>query len=433
MNRSNDAWKKEDAVSLKYYIANLLVVFGYARIWPDESFVLCKIFFSTAATATFISANFVLLLSEIAALTMSNSLELFANIIGVICMHAVGLIKWCYCINKKREVVDLVMKLEKCHVLCQRIDRSERGSQIFANEMEYARRYSSFFIWWWLCTCIYGVLHWCANPLVLKSGTPGQINSTIHTFTERGLPFIAWYPMNTNDNYNYICLYLLQVIGGLSSALGIVCYDAFYITMLIIICTQFQYINTILTTDPDNVSKAQFILERKLRNCVDCHTEIIEFLQMLQTFMGPTMFVQCIETLVIICLVSFEASTIKIAMDMESILKLWALFEYFLCASVQLFSFCFSATRLQYLGLQVAYSVFSCGWELEKGGQWSSEKQLKHRDTARLVQTITLQAQRPIVLTGGPFYTLSLETFRAIISMAISNSVMLRTISDENI
>jgi len=34
---------------------------------------------------------------------------------------------------------------------------------------------------------------------------------------------------------------------------------------------------------------------------------------MLQTFSGPTMFVQCIETLLIICLVSFEASMIKIA------------------------------------------------------------------------------------------------------------------------
>lgn len=122
--------------------------------------------------------------------------------------------------------------------------------------MEFARRYSSFFIWWWLCTCIYGVLHWCTNPLILKSGSPKQINSMNHTFTERGLPFVAWYPLTyTDNNYNYICLYLLQIIGGLSSALGIVCYDAFYVIMLIVICAQFQYINTILTTDPDKYDR----------------------------------------------------------------------------------------------------------------------------------------------------------------------------------
>jgi len=34
---------------------------------------------------------------------------------------------------------------------------------------------------------------------------------------------------------------------------------------------------------------------------------------MLQTFSGPTMFVQCIETLIVLCLVSFEASMIQIA------------------------------------------------------------------------------------------------------------------------
>lgn len=39
---------------------------------------------------------------------------------------------------------------------------------------------------------------------------------------------------------------------------------------------------------------------------------------------------------------------------------------------------------------------------------------LRHRNIARLVQTIIVQAQRPIVLTGGPFYILSLETFRTV-------------------
>lgn len=33
---------------------------------------------------------------------------------------------------------------------------------------------------------------------------------------------------------------------------------------------------------------------------------------MLQTFSGPTMFVQCIETLTVLCLVSFETSVIKL-------------------------------------------------------------------------------------------------------------------------
>jgi len=38
----------------------------------------------------------------------------------------------------------------------------------------------------------------------------------------------------------------MQIIGGLSSGFGIICYDVFYVTMLMIICAQFQYINTVL-------------------------------------------------------------------------------------------------------------------------------------------------------------------------------------------
>ncbi|KYN10181.1 Putative odorant receptor 85c [Trachymyrmex cornetzi] len=380
MNRKsedNKACKREDILSLEYYITNLLLILGYACIWPVKSFSPLKILLSTAATIVFILANFLLLFSEIVALTMNNDLKLFANIIGVISMHAVGLIKWCYCIWKNREIIDLVEKLEKCHVFCQRIDNSKEGYRIYRNEMEYAHKYSNFFVCFWTFACVYGVLHWCANPLLLE-WAPNQINLINQTLKKRNLPFIGWYPINTNDFYNYVCLYLMQIIGGISSGFGIICYDSFYVIMLMVICAQFQYINIILMKiDFDNVSEAVIVLQSKLKNCVDCHTEIIKFIKMLQTFSGPTMFVQCIETLLVICLVSFEASMIEIA------------------------------------GLQIAQSIYSCGWEFvvfEKREQVDFGKQLK--DVGRLVQTIMVRAQRPIVLTGGPFYILSLETFR---------------------
>jgi len=55
---------------------------------------------------------------------------------------------------------------------------------------------------------------------------------------------------------------------------------------------------------------------------------------------------------------------------------------------------------------------------LEKGCQpnFNDERKNKYCDIGRLVQMIMLRAQKPIVLTGGPFYVLSLETFR-IVSM----------------
>lgn len=52
--------------------------------------------------------------------------------------------------------------------------------------------------------------------------------------------------------------------------------------------------------------------------------------------------------------------------------------------------------------------------DFEKKVQTDFGKQSKHCDISRLVQTIMMRAQRPIVLTGGPFYVLSLETFRVV-------------------
>ena len=52
-------------------------------------------------------------------------------------------------------------------------------------------------------------------------------------------------------------------------------------------------------------------------------------------------------------MLSFEllnyVCTSRLQIDMESILRLWSLFEYFLCAALQLFIFCFSAAQLEHL------------------------------------------------------------------------------------
>jgi len=131
MNRKSDkAYRREDATFVEYYIAYLLLILEYARIWPAESFSPLKILISMGATIIFILANFLLVISEMVALTMNNDLKLFVSIIGAICMHIVGLIKWCYCIQKNRKIVNIVGKLEKCHVLCQRIDNSKEGTSI---------------------------------------------------------------------------------------------------------------------------------------------------------------------------------------------------------------------------------------------------------------------------------------------------------------
>jgi len=61
----------------------------------------------------------------------------------------------------------------------------------------------------------------------------------------------------------------------------------------------------------------------------------------------------------------------------------------------------------------------------EKDCQPNSNDEWKNKccDVKCLVQMIMLQAQKPIVLTGGPFYVLSLETFRIVSTLFLRSAV----------
>lgn len=123
--------KREDAAtttSVEYYIEYLLIMLEYSRIWHAKSFSPLKTLLATATTTVLILVNFLVVLSEFTILTMTYDLKLFANIVGAISLHGIGLIKWCYCISKNKKVLDIVMTLERCHALCQRIDDSKEGS-----------------------------------------------------------------------------------------------------------------------------------------------------------------------------------------------------------------------------------------------------------------------------------------------------------------
>jgi len=129
MHRGKDDDKPhERGEGIDHYIASLLAMLRCARIWRAGSLALRERLFLTTATSVLIAANFLLLLSEVAVLTPDIDLEMFAKMISVISMHISGLIKWCYCIRRGGEIAGIVMKLQKCHVLCQRINSCEEGT-----------------------------------------------------------------------------------------------------------------------------------------------------------------------------------------------------------------------------------------------------------------------------------------------------------------
>lgn len=118
---------QKDARSLEYYIEYLLIQLEYVSAWPPKVVSLKTHLLKTVAVFSTLTL-FVLILLESAMLLIHKDLQLFANVIGVIVLHTVGFMKCVYFLQRKRKIRDMMVKLEKCHVLCQQIDDSQEGN-----------------------------------------------------------------------------------------------------------------------------------------------------------------------------------------------------------------------------------------------------------------------------------------------------------------
>lgn len=112
------------------------------------------------------------------------------------------------------------------------------------------------FLYGWLWVCTYGVLHWCSNPLILEFqeksvATEYSMDTNVTVRRVRMLPYLGWIPWDVNGDVGYAVMYFVQFIGGMSSAIGSITYDVFYISSLMIVCAQLRYLNYTLVDEGD--------------------------------------------------------------------------------------------------------------------------------------------------------------------------------------
>ncbi|XP_043267802.1 odorant receptor 85b-like [Venturia canescens] len=428
-----------EAPAFEIYSGDLLNFMRYCKIWKADKFSAIKNALVRLTVGILLASDVAIIVTTLIDFkNASNDLTSFAAYVGPLCLQCIGLMKWSYCIWKVNEIAQLVGILKRCHYFALKINENDSGWKKYKREMRSTRLHYLTFLYGWLWLCVYGVLHWCSNPIILEMkesgfGGKGLMDEDNSTGTRaRYLPYLGWRPWDVSDNTGYFCLFFVQFIGGLSSALGSITYDVFYIASLMMICAHLRYLNDSLTDVKtegslrSNVGNLKF--ELKLKNCVDHHNEILTFLDALEILASPAMFVQCFENIIVLCLVSLEASTVQVNTSLKTIMKLWSMLEYFLSVIAQLFVYCYYATEIRTLGLQIADSVYLSDWEQVtcSNTEWDDD-----RPTWRIhyfIQMFMLRSQKAIILTGGPFYVLSLETFKSIVGLAMSNSVILRQV-----
>ncbi|XP_046436274.1 uncharacterized protein LOC124188047 isoform X2 [Neodiprion fabricii] len=132
-----------------------------------------------------------------------------------------------------------------------------------------------------------------------------------------------------------------------------------------------------------------------LLKCIKRHQEIIEFVQSLDNFFSPLMLAQLMASNVLICLTGFQA--ILVVGQASGFFKFTI---YLSGAFCQLFFWCWFGNEMIHQSTSVAEALWLSPWELQKLTSISS-----------LITIPLMRAKKPLKLTAGKFYVMSMEVF----------------------
>ncbi|XP_044013872.1 odorant receptor 9a-like [Aphidius gifuensis] len=228
-----------------------------------------------------------------------------------------------------------------------------------------------------------GSVHWCLGPLISDAYKNFIINdnNNENISLSRSYPSVMVAPFEITNKWRYIALYLFETFGILSSGIGLSCCDILFVTILIHIRGHLLH-------------------------------------EAYEDYSNGAMFAQCIENVVALCIVSLQVSILPFTTNLDSILELSSIIEYTIGIALELFVYCYLGTQIEELGLEVGDSLFSSNWE--------------QFEIYKILTFTIMRTQEPILITGGPFYIMNLATFKNLVYLSISNSVVLRQLQIGN-
>ncbi|XP_063974757.1 odorant receptor 45b-like isoform X2 [Diachasmimorpha longicaudata] len=328
--------------------------------------------------------------------------------------------------------------MERCHNLSMKINLQDIELQRYKLKLLTCQKNSTLFMNAWFCVAIGGVIQWCTNPVIYDFYEQYYDGKIIQSNAMRRLPYPGLFLWEINSISRYITSFVFQLWGGIGSTVGVAVFDVLTLTFMMYICVQLEYLKDTLTDKSIErkcvYNKIQiYELEKKLKNCVEHHSEILIFIIKLEKFTTGPMFVQCIGTITALCLISFEASTIQFNGSIEPIMKTIMMVEYWSSIVAELFLYCYIASKIGQLGMDVGQAVYASKWE-QSYVAYSMDIESKRTISTitTIIQFSIMRAQRPILITGGGFYILCLPTFKALVGLSVSNALILRQLQEDN-
>ncbi|XP_030029449.2 odorant receptor 2a [Manduca sexta] len=225
---------------------------------------------------------------------------------------------------------------------------------------------------------------------------------------------------NTIQQFIYP-LYLYQTLGMHCHLWFNANIDSFFLGLMILIIAQLQILDLRLRTVTDvkknddigqaNTSEARANYSlTQLNKCIVHFDEVGKFCGLVEDTFSMTLFMQFSMSSCILCVVLFRFT-------------LPAPFEYYIflgtymCVMISfIFVPCWFGTRVMELSVLLCSSVYECDWT-------AMPKKFKSN-----LQLFVERAKRPLTITGGKMFMLSLTTFTSIMNSSYSFFTLLRNV-----
>nr|ALD51382.1 odorant receptor 90 [Locusta migratoria] len=278
------------------------------------------------------------------------------------------------------------------------------------------------------------ILSWAAKPFLDRLlGSDGPLS----------LPQDAWYPFDTTRSPYYEIAYLHQVVSLYVAATCVVTVDVFFTTLFMYVTAQLRVLNLHLRamdcrpqlTQSEKITRCDkgVVAEKsgdanrlpsadppdayaQLVHNVQHHQVIIRTVKILEDAMGPCVFVQFLFNVIVICIYAFVLAGVH-SMNIGSLILC---LTNLISTCVENFGYCWFGNEIMSQSEQLAFSAYSSGW-VGGGGRFQ-----------KALVVLTMRAQRPLCLTVGSLYTLSRETFLALLNGSYSFLAVLLQMNNSN-
>ncbi|XP_021926083.1 odorant receptor coreceptor-like [Zootermopsis nevadensis] len=150
-----------------------------------------------------------------------------------------------------------------------------------------------------------------------------------------------------------------------------------------------------------------------LGRCIKHHQSLLKYIVHLNILSSPIQFLQALTSSLLICTLGFTAIVSGSTAILPKVLM------YTFDALLQIGLPCWFSTQLRVQGERIAEAAYACEWYNEPASFQKS------------VGFVIMRAQQPVVLTMGPFGTVSLELFAAVVQSAYSYLALLRNVYAE--